>query len=168
MTVTTPTEPARQRRAPRWMWVALVFSVALNLLVIGMAAAAIIHFRNKHTWTGQFQQFVQTLPGDRQAVLRKVLDDPRATLRPLRRKSRQARKRAQAAFAAEPFDRAKLTEAYAEAAAARQEMTRVRIDWYAKLAKHLTAKERQAYLKWRRDHHRKRRRWRPSHHDRER
>jgi uncharacterized membrane protein len=157
-------EPPVIRRAPRWMWIVLVVSLALNLIVIGMAAATIFHFRKHHVGpTARFGQYVRTLPSERRDTLRALLDQRQAAVRPLRREARAARRRARRAFAAQPFDRDKLFEAYRSASDARIALIKARGDWFAKFATELSANERRDYLQWRSRHRKfwRRRRWRP-------
>jgi uncharacterized membrane protein len=134
-------------RAPRWLWIALVASLALNLLVIGMAAAAMFHFkRGHHDFAGRYREFAQELPIDRQAAFSALIDEQRTILEPLRQRARLARRQAKDAFATEPFDPVKLAEAYALAAAARQEMATLRAAWLGKVGILLNAEERQKFL----------------------
>ena len=158
MTVTP--QDAAPRRAPRWMWIALVLSVAFNLLVVGMAAAALLHFRHGHDGpSGRFQSFIDTLPVERQKTLRASLGDQRERIRPLRKQVREARRRARELFAAEPFEREKLIQAYSEATDARIAINKARGEWFVNMANLLTADERRAFLEWRRKHHGRRGHW---------
>ncbi|MFT5507015.1 MAG: putative membrane protein [Hyphomicrobiaceae bacterium] len=156
MTVTPPSEtPANgsaPRRAPRWMWIVLVVSIAFNLLVIGMAAAAaFMHFRAGHDGPkSKMARFIHTLPSERQEKLQSVFDERRSRFRPFRRAMRQARRRARNAFIAEPFDRDVLVAAYADAAKARMALTKARQEWFENLAQLMTADERRKYVKTRR------------------
>ncbi|MGI9477092.1 MAG: periplasmic heavy metal sensor, partial [Hyphomicrobiaceae bacterium] len=119
MTVTPPSEAptgtSAVRRAPRWMWIVLVLSVAINLVIAGMAIAAMLHFgKGRGGLMSRFAHYVETLPDDRRAKLRTMLDEHRDRIRPLRRSLRQARRRARDAFRSEPFVREELAQAYAE------------------------------------------------------
>jgi uncharacterized membrane protein len=122
-----------------------------------MAAAAIFHFKRGHTdFTERYLGFAQGLPADRQAPFKLLLEDQRKKLEPLRHQARQARRQAREAFAAETFDRAKLAQAYASAAAARREMATLRAAWLEEVGTLLTAGERKEFLNLRRrgGHHR--------------
>ena len=165
MTVTPPIEPpegaAVRRRAPRWMWIVLVLSVAINMVVAGMALATWLHFRKGHgPGHSRFARFVETLPVDRRGDVRRMLENHRDRIRPLRRTLRRARRQARDAFAAEPFDREALIKAYADVANARIALTRVRQELFPKLADELTVEERRAYLRNQRRGPRHRRRHR--------
>ncbi len=163
MTVTPPSEMPQDapvsRRAPRWMWIVLVLSVAINMIVAGMAVAAMLHFRKGHgPGHSRFARFVETLPADRRENVSGMLEEHRNRIRPLRRTLREARRRVRDTFSAEPFDREALTKAYGEVAEARIALTRARQDWFPKLAELLTVEERRGYLRSRR--HGPRHRWR--------
>jgi len=163
-TATPDKKEPDMRRAPRWMWIMLVASLALNLIIIGMAAATAFHFRKHHRGPmARFDQYIQTLPAKRRDKLKELLEQRRATVRPLRRKARAARRKARRAFTAEPFDRDRLFETYRLASDARIALTKARGDWYAKFAAELSADERRDYIKWRARHRKSRRRrhWRP-------
>ena len=166
MTATPPETADGRSRAPRWMWIVLVLSLALNLLIVGIAAAAMMHFRNGHGGErARFAHYVRQLPDDRQTTLTAALEQQRDQMRPLRQSAREARRRARDAFAAEPFDRQKLAEAYKAASEASMALAAARGEWFTKLATLLTAEERREYLKWQRSHRRPGRRWRSNRRD---
>jgi uncharacterized membrane protein len=145
------------------MWAALVLSLALNLLVVGMAAATMFHFRKSHGGDrARFSHYIETLPEDRRQKITAVLSQQRQLIRPLRKQVREARRRAAEAFAAEPFSREDLLRASDEAAEARIALTNARRQWFPRIAELLTAEERREYMKWRHRHSRyHHRRWRP-------
>ena len=155
MTAAPPAEISSGRQAPRWMWIALILSLALNLLIVGMAATAMLHFRK-----GAGGNFIQSLSDDRRAVLKPLLAAQRKAVRPLRRKSREARRQAREVLSAEPFDREKLAAAYQAASDARIALDKARGEWLIKLAEAMTTEERREFLEWRGGHERQRRRWR--------
>lgn len=149
MTVTPPNEPAAgaQRRAPRWMWIVLVLSVALNMIVAGMAVAAMLHFHKGHGGKARLARYVETLPAERRDKIASALEAHRDRVRPLRRELRRARRRARDAFTADPLDRAALVAAYEQIAKARIALTRARQEWLPELAEMLTLEERRQYLR---------------------
>lgn len=171
MTETPPAPPSTNAsvrgQAPRWMWIVLVGSVALNLLVIGAATAAFVHFHWGHGGPGgpggprgKVARFIEELPADRQTKLRAIFDQRDSRVRPLRRELRRARRGARDAFVAEPFDRDALLRAYEDAAKARIALTSARQKWFEELAQAMNAEERRAFLKLRRHHRGHRRRGR--------
>lgn len=157
MTPSAIPEPAT-KKAPRWMWVALVLSVAINLIIVGMVAAALFHFRGGHGGPGKrFGHYVRSLPDDRRQVLAPLFEQQRAAIRPLRRKARQTRREIRDALQAEPYDRERLVAAHAAATKARSALDQARGEWITKFAESMTVQERRDFLSWR--GHRRHRRW---------
>ncbi len=108
--MTSPGAPdAPVRRWPRWMGLALVASLACNLLVVGtLAAAAWRHHRHGPLPHQRMQatvlDFATTLPPERRRVLREATQNERVAVRPFRAELRQARAAAREALLAQPFD----------------------------------------------------------------
>lgn len=100
-------EPAA-RRWPRLMGFALVASLAFNLLVVGVFAAAAwrhrfgppMHARGQAT----VLDFTRTLPDERRRMLLEATNAERLTVRPFRAEIRRARADVRATLQAEPFD----------------------------------------------------------------
>lgn len=146
------------RHAPRWMWIVLVLSVAINLVIAGMAVATMLHVRKGHGGPmSRFARYVETLPQERRTDLRKMLDAHRGRIRPLRRTLRTARRNARDAFTAEPFARDEMAKASTEVTKARIALTKARQDLFPKVAELLTVAERRQFL---RRHRHRRHRWR--------
>lgn len=149
------TEPVRERRAPRWMWIALVLSVALNLLVVGVVASAAWHLRSGGFGPhARITRFLATLPQDRSEVLSKVVDSSQQAIRPLRREVWATRKDLARIFTAEPVDEEALAATVARLNDAEMKVRQAYAQLTTKLAKSMTAEERQAFAEW----HEKRRR----------
>ena len=152
-----------ERRAPRWMWILLILSLALNLLVAGAAAGALWHFRDGHRFPrggpDGLSRYLRTLPADRRDEIAALIDAEREKSRSLRRVARDKRREAARAFEAEPFDAARLEAAAREASDARIALLRRREMLLSKLAGKLTAEERRAYLESRRSRRHRWRRW---------
>ena len=153
---------ATVRRAPLWMWVVLVLSVALNIVVLGAAARAVWHFRGGHFagehGPGGFTPYLRSLPATRRDEIARLLDGEREAMQALRRDAREKRRELADAFAAEPLDTARLAAAARAASEARIALIRQRESFFPSLAAKLSAEERRAYLDWRSD-----RRWRRWH-----
>jgi uncharacterized membrane protein len=163
MIETAPTPMPAERRAPRWMWIVLVLSLALNLLVAGAAAGALWHVRDYHRAPHRgldgMSRYLASLPADRREEIAALLEDDRAKSRSLRRLAREKRREAARAFEAEPFDAVRLEAAARDASEARIALWRQREVLLSKLAGKLTAEERRAYLKSLRDRRHHGRRW---------
>lgn len=81
---------------PKWGWVLLCGSIALNLLVIGSIVG---HYFSGHKFGGHgMRGLVQSLPDGEREKVRKILRKHRAEIRPLRRALRES-KRELAAYA---------------------------------------------------------------------
>ncbi|MEZ5851458.1 MAG: periplasmic heavy metal sensor [Hyphomicrobiaceae bacterium] len=156
--------------APRWMRVTLVASLALNLLVAGLVASAIVRFRHAplpSLYGGpSVLGFTQTLPRERRQALWAGTSELRTTLRPMRSEIREARKAVTDAMAAEPFDVARFEKAQLGLFEADSRLRRRALDLYSAIAQKMTQEERAAFAKWRPDPHFRGRRWRKNHGER--
>ena len=150
--VTAPRPPARRRR---WLWIALIASLAINALLIGIVLRSLWHMRSGFILTGGglesgLPAFVGTLPRDRQEALRNErLADLPATLRPLRQELRLARIEAARAFMAEPFDKAAFVAAQGRLFEAEANLRRSVRQLLPDVAERMTYEERRAFLNWR-------------------
>ena len=84
------------RRAPRWMWVLLILSLALNLLVLGVVCGSMWLVRQGGLWDAPIalersQRFMQGLPPERRAEIKAVFFGHKPGLVPFWREVRQAR-----------------------------------------------------------------------------
>ena len=153
MTTIPPSVELAPTRTPRWMWISLVLSVALNLLIVGVVAAAMLHFRGRHGGhEARFVSYVGSLPAERRNVLLAVLEDQQKAIGPLRQQARTARRLVRDALEAEPFVREKLISAFQQASAARAAVDQSRGEWLTTIAEKMTAAERRGFLEWRRRH----------------
>ena len=104
----SPAEPVT-RRAPRWLWLLLVVSLALNLLVVGSLAG----FAWRHGgWGGGGHGFffggrlLRELPEERRSEVKAILDRNRQAAEQSWKLAGEARQEAMRLFEAEPYDRA--------------------------------------------------------------
>lgn len=95
-------------RRSRWMGVALVASLALNLLIVGALAAAALRHRFSPPPHARIQatvlDFTRTLPDERRRALFEATNAERVSIRPFRAEIRRARAESRAALQADPFD----------------------------------------------------------------
>lgn len=109
--------PANRRRAPRWLWIALLVSVAVNLAFVGLAAKSIWHMRNAMIGgpglASSLAGLMTTLPPERRGELRRLITEERAALKSLRQEARRARAETSEAFQADTFDTARFDAAQA-------------------------------------------------------
>lgn len=141
--------PARERRAPRWMWIALVLSVALNLLVIGAVASATWHLRSGGFGPhARIERFLATLPQERAEALRATVNRSQEIIRPLRSEVREARKDLARVFTTEPVDKEALSATLARLTDAEMKIRQAYAQLTTELAASMTAEERQALAEW--------------------
>ena len=74
---TADATPAVVRRTPRWMWVLLIVSLALNLMVLGVVFGSLWAVRHGGMWDApvafdRSQRFMQGLPRERRAEMQSV------------------------------------------------------------------------------------------------
>jgi uncharacterized membrane protein len=126
---------------------ALMASLALNVLIVGAVAAALLlpHLhggRRHHPPPAGLAGFAETLPADRGEFVRQKVEGERATFETIRKEQREAREAARTALIEEPFDVAKFKAALDRAAQADDKETRARMALVADTAAQLTPEER--------------------------
>jgi uncharacterized membrane protein len=145
------TEPAR--RTPRWLLVALLASLALNLIVVGSVAGAMWRFRKVPPWasavTPNLLGYASALPAERRKRLWEDTTEERRHIRPFRREVRNAREETIKALLAEPFEKQRFVAAQARQAEAENRARQAVQDLYVKIADSLTPEERHAFPSWR-------------------
>jgi uncharacterized membrane protein len=145
------TEPAR--RTPRWLLVALLASLALNLIVVGSVAGAMWRFRKAPPWasavTPNLLGYASALPAERRKRLWEDTTEERRHIRPFRREVRTAREETIKALLAEPFEKQRFVAAQARQAEAENRARQAVQDLYVKIADSLTPEERHAFPNWR-------------------
>jgi uncharacterized membrane protein len=141
------------RRAPRWMLVLLILSLALNLLVIGSVGAAMWRFRTPPPWahavTPNLLGYASTLPPERRKELWERSARERQQIRPFRREVRAARQETVRALVAEPFDRRQFMAAQARQSDAENRAREAVQNLYVTIAEGLTPEERRGFSHWR-------------------
>jgi uncharacterized membrane protein len=142
------------RTAPRWMQVALLLSLAVNLVIVGLVAGAVWRFRPPPHLTGSvvipnLLGYASTLPAQRRKALWDATAEERSHVRPYRREVRAAREETIKALTAEPFDRERFKAAQSRQAETENRARQAVQDLYVKIADGLTAEERHAFPSWR-------------------
>ena len=104
------------RRAPRWMWVLMVLSLAVNVLVVGVVVGSVWAVRRGGFWdtpvaVGRLVRFMGGLSPDRRVELRAVFVEHRVRLRPFWREVRQTRRKLARMIAAGGYSREELNAA---------------------------------------------------------
>jgi uncharacterized membrane protein len=95
MTTDIVTPPAR-RRASRWLWLALILSLALNLLIIGVVGGSLWAVRRGGFWDAPLflersHRFMRGLSEERRAELRGIFKQHKPELQPVWHEVRLAR-----------------------------------------------------------------------------
>jgi uncharacterized membrane protein len=141
--------------APRWMVFALLVSVALNLVVVGITAASLWRYRLASDLAGaphvapNLLGYASTLPSERRKLLWARTEDERRIVRPLRRELREARLDLLKVLSAETFDVPQFEVARARLLTADLKAREAVYKLYGDIAASLTSQERQGYMRWR-------------------
>jgi uncharacterized membrane protein len=150
MTSTNAGEPRPARLNLR---LALMASLALNVLIIGAVAGTLLVSRH-HGWKGHgfkgagLAGFARTLPAERADAIRSRLEQEKAILDPLRAEERAARNAARSVLMTEPFDVEKFKSALDRAVDADAKEKRARMNLLAETAATLTPEERRQLHNW--------------------
>lgn len=128
---------------------ALLCSLAVNLLGLGVIAGAIIA-GPPHVGRGEFglKGFSQTLPKDRGEMLRQSFVQNRPKIRELREAARTARLEATSVLVAEPYDKTKLRASLTGVDEAESKLRSLVSDTFIDAAEKLTPQERVALADW--------------------
>ena len=143
------TGPAR--RSPRWMWIALIASVSINLLVFGLMARSAWMHRHGGPIVASATPlgFIRSLPRERREAIRQAGRGQLQAVRPLWQEAREARREVDKALLAEPFDANAFLEAQKHMLdkenSARQGLAQL----FATAASKMTVEERKQMLHWR-------------------
>ena len=148
-----PRRQLRIQRSPRWIKIALVASLALNLLILGTIGGSIWASRHGPAVTERsggphMLGFTRTLPYERRFEIWKVTRKEVRALRPLRKDVRRARAQARAVLVAQPFDKQKFADAQTRVFEAEMAFRREAQVLFVAIAAVLTPEERAAFAKW--------------------
>jgi uncharacterized membrane protein len=156
---------AAKLRAPRWIWIALIASLAVNLLGIGVVAGAFWQVQyaratDGDALPGRLAQFADTLPKERGAEIRDTARAAQAAMSPLRQEARRARRESIRLFLSEPFDKEKFAAAHTRMIAAELEVRQAYLRTLTEIGGKLTIEERRQLMKWRKHYRSPGFRWR--------
>lgn len=142
--------PAR----PGYLYPALIASLALNLLFVGLFAAAAWHHYEKSQPTNDhgLLGFVKQLPENRQDAVRNEITGARAAMRDLRANVRKSWTDANAMLTEEPFDKAKFVETLAKLRETENVYKTALNNALAETAASLSPEERKILQSWREKH----------------
>lgn len=137
---------------PRYVYLGLIASLAVNLLFVGLFSTAAWHLHQEESEKPRDQGllgFVNELPADRQGPVRQEVLAARASINDLKANLRQAWLNTNAVLTDEPFDKAKFSAALMQL---RDVEARYRTGIYNMIsdtAGMLTPDERKQLQKWR-------------------
>lgn len=146
--------------ANRWIWLALLASVAINLLVLGAMASAML-FAPKENWPtrGGFARslvsYERTLPAERRAAIHPLIEEARTQFRPLRRTLRDHSNQIARLALSEPFDKARFEAEMAKLLSAETDMRRATQARIGDILALLTAEERKKLVEWHEERNRR-------------
>lgn len=125
----TPSASAKDN-ARRWLGPALLISLVINLFLVGLIGASVIHRAKMRggdlgpppAFFGMMHKGFSNLPPDDRAVMRNIMLHEFPIIRPYFAKIDQARRDLAVTIGTEPFDAAKVSAAFARVDAAQAEM----------------------------------------------
>lgn len=128
---------------------ALLCSLAVNLLGVGLIAGAIVAGPPQGS-SSEFglKAFARTLPTQRGDVLRQSFKAHRPKIRELRQAARAARLEATSVLVAEPYDKVKMRASLARIDEAESSLRGLVSDFFIDAAENLTLQERLALADW--------------------
>ena len=145
----------------RKLKVALLVSLAINLLVVGAVAAALLGARRGVGPLGgpvigspHLLGFLRTLPQERRETIWRATSPERSALAPARKEMRRARDDMHRALTGEPFDKERFAAALKTYDDTEASMRRSALGLISAVAGNLDAEERRAYVQWQAMHRR--------------
>lgn len=156
MSYDTGTASDARMRERGWLRAALVISLMVNLLVLGMIASSVLASRSEAEWRSSSHHaklglriFSKNLPADRRDFIGRAIDAARENLRPLREDVRALRKEAGEVLGAEPFDKERLKAEMVRLVEAEARLRTEVVKAFSDIVAQLTPEERRAYREWR-------------------
>lgn len=144
------TDTGPMRRPNRLLWVALIVSLAVNLLVLGAMAGAIWKFHHRPLearFNPNLAGFTSTLPEERRQQLWQATAAERNALKALRMDVREAREKARAVLIEEPFDSQRFADAESRVLDAEMKVRAAAQKLFVAIASRLTPEERATYAR---------------------
>ena len=144
------TVEAANKPAGRSLHVALVISLALNVLFVGGVAAAFMLRHHGHHWHREsgLMAFARTLPAERKDMIKQKIAGEQANLASLNKVEHEARAAARSVLLEEPFDKDKFKAALDKAVDADAQTKHARMALLASATSDLTPDERKQLHDW--------------------
>ncbi len=153
MTQATGNEGASASPRRRWLRIALLISLALNVLFLGVVVGAgWMHWRDEgrartFSFSRGLDHLIKDMPADRRPIAQSALDRYRNEVRPRWREVGEARRAAFEAMRAEPFNEDQVKAAFDRLDAIRESQRKLMGTITFDLMRQLTPEERRAFLK---------------------
>jgi uncharacterized membrane protein len=133
----------------RKLRLALLCSVAINLLGVGLIGGAIIAGGPPRPYTEYgLKSFARSMPPERGDILRQAIEQHRPKIRELREAARAARLEATDVLVAPNYDKPKLRESLVRIDDAETKLRTLVSDVFLDAAEKLTPEERRALAEW--------------------
>lgn len=142
---------AGQGLVPRWIYPALLASLMINMLFVGLVAGRMWahggpHASHEHRRGGEgFGGFLQKLPEGRREILRVPLESTRFEVKAMRDEVRRLRKQARELMSRDAYDAAALSATMAQVNAVRAKLGERVAKGMSDLVGQMTADERKAF-----------------------
>lgn len=151
MTNDSRSEDTGRSPASRWIYGALLASLMINMLFVGVAAGRMWahggwHGAHDHQRGGDgIVGFLQQLPEGRRQTLRSSMETTRTEVKAMREDVRKLRQQARKLLSADPFDTAAFSAAMAQVNAVRAKIGERIAKGMSDVAGQMTAEERKAF-----------------------
>lgn len=148
--------PKGEGTIPRWLMLGLVASLAVNVLTISIIAASLWEWQSPSSaWPGRFpsllSQFTRTLPAERASQLQAVIEAGDPAIKAARAETRQTRRELGGMLRADVFDKERFVALQGRLLDQETNLRRAQMRLFADVAEKMSAGERRAFLKWRRE-----------------
>jgi len=143
-------------RGGRSLQIALIASLMLNLLFVGVVAGRWWADFRHHGHRGGMSELYRGLPDDRRKKIEALAESTRAESRAQRDEVRRLRRAARDVMTKEPFDASEVRQALERVSEARAKLRATRTEHFIALMSELTPQERREFLDSRRGRHGKR------------
>lgn len=158
MTNVGRTTPEGRASSRRWLGMALVVSLMVNMVVVGAIAGTVWSPANEAEWrspsTSQHAKlglriYANNLPPDRREVVLQSIQATRERLAPLREEVYRLRREAGGVLGSEPFDKERLKSEMVRLVEAEAKLRAEIVKSFSDIVAKLTPEERLAYRQWR-------------------
>lgn len=142
--------PSGLRSTPRWLSLALLASLMVNMAFLGLTTGRIWAHRHDSRWHDTrpddgIRGLMRDLPEERREAIKSLRQKQRAEISPLREEVHRLRQEVREAMMREPMDKAALTAALARVNAARAKLAESAATGLVAIVEQLTPAERKVF-----------------------